>query len=62
MTTAELLALRGGLADRRRALLDRLVSDGADVLEPAFIRMLADTHTAVAAADAELIEMEGDVE
>ena len=59
MTTAELLALRGGLADRRRALLDRLVSDGADVLEPAFIRMLADTHTAVAAADAELIEMEG---
>jgi hypothetical protein len=62
MTADELRQLRAVLALRRAALLDRLVSDGADVLEPAFIRMLADTHTAVAAADAELIEMEGDVE
>ena len=56
MTAAELRQLRAVLALRRAALLDRLVSDGGDVLEPAFIRMLADLHTAVAAVDAELAE------
>ena len=54
MTTADLLTLRDVLALRRRALVDRLVTDEFDVLEPAFIRMLADTHTAIAAVDAEL--------
>jgi hypothetical protein len=54
MTTADLLTLRDVLALRRRALVDRLVTDESDVLEPAFIRMLADTHTAIAAVDAEL--------
>jgi hypothetical protein len=59
MTTADLLTLRDVLALRRRALVDRLVTDESDVLEPAFIRMLADIHTAIAAVDAELLEQEG---
>jgi hypothetical protein len=41
------------------ALIDRLATDESDVLEPAFIRMLAETHTAIAAVDAELIDGEG---
>ena len=59
MTAAELLALRGVLADRRRALLDRLAVDAASIIEPAFVALLADTHGAIAAVDAELIELEG---
>jgi hypothetical protein len=61
MTTAELLTLRDLLALRRRALVDRLATDESDVLEPAFIRMLAETHTAIQAVEAELFELEGDV-
>jgi hypothetical protein len=59
LTEAELLALRTVLADRRCALLDRLAGDatGTDrIVEPAFVRLLADTHTAIAAVDAELAE------
>jgi hypothetical protein len=60
MTADELRQLRAVLALRRAALLDRLVSDGAGVLEPAYVSLLADTHAAIAAVDAELIEPEGD--
>jgi hypothetical protein len=60
MTPADLLTLRDVLAIRRRALVDRLVTE--DVLEPAFIRMLADTHTAIQAVEAELFELEGEME
>ena len=60
MTNADLLTLRYVLTLRRRALVDRLMTDESDVLEPAFIRMLADTHTAIAAIDAALAEPEGD--
>jgi hypothetical protein len=56
MTPADLLTLRDVLARRRRGLVDRLVTDESDVLEPAFIRLLADTHTAIAALDAALAE------
>jgi hypothetical protein len=56
MTPAELLHLRGRLAAQRRALLDRLAADLADALEPAFLHLLADTHTAIAAIDAALAE------
>jgi len=56
MTTIEMLALRGVLTLRRGALLDRLATDTADMVEPGFLRLLADTHTAIAARDAELGE------
>jgi hypothetical protein len=66
MAGAELLTLRGVLALRRGALIDRLASnaatDGLPILDPGFLRLLADTHTAIAAVDAELIEPEGDAE
>ena len=58
MTTNELLTLRNVLGLRRRALIDRLATD-TGTLEAAYVALLADTHTAVAAADAELNEMEG---
>jgi hypothetical protein len=68
-TAAELLALRGVLALRRGALIDRLATDttggnptAGQVIEPGFLRLLADTHTAIAALDAELTELEGAVE
>jgi hypothetical protein len=54
MTTEELITLRNVLAIRRRALLDRLATDESGVIEPAFVSLLADTHTAIAAVDAEL--------
>ena len=60
MTNADLLTLRDVLALRRRALVDRLATD--EVLEPAFIRLLAETHAAIAAVDAELLELEGEME
>ena len=67
MAGAELLTLRGVLALRRGALIDRLASnaatDGLPILDPGFLRLLADTHTAIAAIDAALTdtdEPEGD--
>jgi hypothetical protein len=63
MTTDELQQLRSVLAIRRRGLLDRLAGDQSGVIEPGFLRLLADTHTAIAAVDAELAEsaITGDV-
>jgi hypothetical protein len=65
MTGAELLALRDVLAERRQALLDRLVVDaagentsGGRVIEPGFLRLLADIQTTIAAIDAVLAESE----
>jgi hypothetical protein len=59
-TAADLLALRSVLALRRGALLARLATDAATVglpiLDPGFLRLLADTHTAIAALDAALAE------
>ena len=63
MTTEELIALRDVLALRRRALIDRLATDESGAIEAAFVSLLADTHTAIAAVDAELnSEIEGGVE
>jgi hypothetical protein len=60
MTTEELITLRAVLALRRRALIDRLATDESGNLEAAFVSLLADTHTAIAAVDAELeTELEG---
>ena len=62
MTEAELLALRtvlAELAERRGELIDRLATDTSGTIEPAYISLLADTHTAIAAVDAELTEQEG---
>jgi hypothetical protein len=65
MAGAELLTLRSVLVLRRSALIDRLATDSADMVDPGFLRLLADTHTAIAAVDAELAdttEPEGDAE
>jgi hypothetical protein len=59
MTTDELQQLRDVLALRRRGLLDRLATDQSGIIEPAFVSLLADTHTAIAAIDAELAEADG---
>ena len=66
MSGAELLALRTVLLDRRRALLDRLAVEAAgenlrksEVIEPGFLRLLADLQTTIAAVDDELAA-EGD--
>jgi hypothetical protein len=61
----QIRALRDVLTLRRRGLIDRLATDATDTtgtLEAAFVTMLADTHTAIAAVDAELAEstMTGD--
>jgi hypothetical protein len=48
--------LRDVLALRRRGLVDRMATDESGVIEPAFVAMLADTHTAIAAIDAALAE------
>jgi hypothetical protein len=63
MIPAEMLTLRTVLADRRHSLLDRLASaaagenlTGGQGIEPGFLRLLADTHTAIAALDAALAE------
>jgi hypothetical protein len=60
---AELFALRSVLADRRRALLDRLAVEAAEgkpptsvVVEPGFLRLLSDLQTTIAAVDDELAE------
>ena len=58
MTADDLLALRDVLTLRRRALIDRLATD-TGTLEAAYVALLADTHTAIAAVDAELTEQEG---
>jgi hypothetical protein len=62
MTADELLTLRSVLTLRRAALIDRLASDTSGIIEPAFVSLLADTHTAIAAVDAALAEstIEGD--
>ena len=57
MTTADLWQLRSVLALRRDGLIDRLATDGSGVIEPAFVTMLADTHSAIAAIDAALAEV-----
>jgi hypothetical protein len=62
MTTDELQRLRSVLGLRRCALIDRLATDTTGTIEPAFVALLADTHAAIAAVDAELIEMEGGAE
>jgi hypothetical protein len=59
MTTAELITLRGVLTLKRTALIDWLATDEAGIIEPGFLRLVADTHIAIAAVDAELIELEG---
>jgi hypothetical protein len=61
-TAAKLLRVRDVLALRRTALIDRLATDESGVIEPAYVSLLADTHTAIAAVDAELAEsaMTGD--
>ena len=62
MTPADLLTLRDVLALRRRGLVDRLATDTSGVLELAHVSMLADTHTAIQAVEAELLELEGEME
>ena len=58
MSGAELLALRGVLMERRRALLDRLAVDDINnnevIIEPGFLRLLSDIQTTIAAVDDEL--------
>jgi hypothetical protein len=58
----QIRALRDVLTLRRRGLVDRMVTDVTGTLEQAYVAMLADTHTAIAAVDAELAEstMKGD--
>jgi hypothetical protein len=55
-TAAELQQLRAVLVLRRAALLDRLATAESGVIEPAFVSLLADAQTAIAAVDAELAE------
>ena len=67
VTNAEMQNLRGMLAEQRRALIDRLATDESGIIEPAFVSLLADTHTAIAAVEAELdseleTELEGGVQ
>ena len=61
MTEADLRVLRTAMVSQRRALLGRLAPDTAGgnlpagrVIDPGILRLLADTHTAIAAVDAEL--------
>jgi hypothetical protein len=56
VTADALRHLRDVLALRRRGLVDRLATDESGTIEPAFVSLLADTHTAIAAVDAELAE------
>jgi hypothetical protein len=56
MTAADLQQLRDLLVIRRAALIDRLATDGSGTIEAAFVALLADTHTAIAAVDAALAE------
>jgi hypothetical protein len=68
MTEAKLLALRTGLADQQRALLDRLAiaavgkDDPEHRIEPDFLRLLAAFQTVIAAIDADLdVELEAEL-
>jgi hypothetical protein len=56
MSADDLRQLRDLLALRRAALIDRLATDGSGTIEPAFVSLLADTHTAITAVDAALAE------
>jgi hypothetical protein len=56
MSADDLQRLRDVLALRRAALIDRLATDGSGTIEPAFVSLLADTHTAITAVDAALAE------
>jgi hypothetical protein len=56
MSADDLQRLRDVLALRRRGLVDRLATDTTGTLDQAFVSLLADTHTAIAAVDAELAE------
>ena len=58
INNAELISLRSLLTLRRAALIDRLATDTSGTLEPGFLRLLGDTHSAIAAIDAELAEPE----
>jgi hypothetical protein len=58
MSDDDLQRLRSVLAARRAALVDRLVTDTTGIIEPGFLRLLGDTHSAIAAIDAELAEPE----
>jgi hypothetical protein len=67
MSGDDLQRLRDVLMLRRRALVDRLATDTSGVIEPAHVSLLADTHIAIAAVDAELdsileTELEGGVQ
>jgi hypothetical protein len=65
MTAADLQQLRSVLSLRRRGLIDRMATDASaatGTLEQAHVSLLADTHTAIAAVDAELAEPEGGAE
>ena len=53
----ELIALRDVLTLRRRGLADRMATDTSGVIEPAYVSLLADTHTAIAAVDAAIVEL-----
>ena len=53
---SDLQQLRSVLTLRRRGLVDRLATDESGILEQAHLAMLADTHTAIAAVDAEIAE------
>jgi hypothetical protein len=59
MTAVELEQLRSVLTLRRRALIDQLATDTTGIIEPAYVSLLADTHTTIAAVDAALAEQEG---
>jgi hypothetical protein len=62
VTDAEMQNLRGLLAERRHALVQTLCAAVVEerMIEPTFVSLLADTHTAIAAVDAALAEQEGD--
>ena len=61
MIDTNLQQLRGMLALQRHALVRTLCAATADeqMLEPAYLALLADVQTAIAAVEAELIEPEG---
>ena len=54
MTAEELIILRNVLGLRRRALIDRLATGESGTIEAAFIALLAGTHTAITAVDAQM--------
>jgi hypothetical protein len=61
MTDADLQQLRGMLTLQRHALIRTLCAAAVEeqALEPAFVALLADVQTAIAAVEAELTEGEG---